>query len=97
MSADNWAICPRCKINHANTTAKMIEKVNKQYGKIDQDQFVRDRQVAIDFAGQKLQPTLREDYEIYTDSDGVFTVSYGCSCSVCNFRHEFNHEERLKK
>jgi hypothetical protein len=40
--------------------------------------------------------SLREDYEIILTVNGEFSVSYGCRCENCDFRHEFNHVEQLE-
>jgi hypothetical protein len=40
--------------------------------------------------------TLREDYEIYTGSNGVFSVRYSCSCAQCGLAFNFKHLEKLK-
>ncbi len=39
--------------------------------------------------------SLREDWEIYTDEQGRFAVSYGCSCEKCGFEFSYQHKEQL--
>jgi len=36
----------------------------------------------------------REDYEIYWN-DGEFVIYYGGVCSICKFKHNFNHREDI--
>ena len=42
-----------------------------------------------------LDSTLREDYEIHINSDGVFYIGYSASCKVCGFYKEFNRTENV--
>ena len=36
--------------------------------------------------------TLREDFKIGTDSNGIFSVDYCCSCKECGFKFKFEKE-----
>lgn len=48
-------------------------------------------------ADNKLDDTLREDYEIGVSSKGEFFVDYGASCGVCGFVFSHSHKEPLLK
>lgn len=96
MSANNWVICPRCKITRAEQVSKRLKEMQEQYGKIEQEEFIKLRQEVIDFAGEPIENKLREDWYIGTDSDGEFSVDYYCSCQTCGFNHTFKHTEQLK-
>lgn len=80
MSADNWGVCPKCK-------RKASQEVESSYGKVSEEQYL---ELINKRVRTNQEETLREDYEIRTDKDGVFSVSYGCGCSKCGFSYEYN-------
>jgi hypothetical protein len=43
----------------------------------------------------EVKRTLREDYELGTEEDGEFYVTYRCSCNVCGYAAKFEHKEVL--
>lgn len=93
MSADNWGICPKCKEKNDKANAKRISDAESKYGKISSDKYralIKEAERPI-----ILKETLREDYEMHTDHDGLFYVNYGCRCDVCGFQHKFDHKEQL--
>jgi hypothetical protein len=82
MSADNWGICPKCK-------KLSKERAKSLYGKASEDEYL------VYFLSEKskgTKETLREDYEIYTDDDGEFSVGYDCSCDECGFSYHFQYK-----
>lgn len=93
MSADNWAICPKCNARKIAAKEKLLLEAGAAYGKVKHDEYLR----MVEAANQpiSLVPTMREDYEIGTDVTGVFSVSYGCSCRNCNFAFEFKEEKTV--
>jgi hypothetical protein len=93
MSADNWAICPKCKLANDKDNEKRLLDIGKKYGKIPADLYIEEAKKAAILID--LQETLREDYELYTDEDGMFHISYSCRCSECGFNHKFKHEKQL--
>ncbi len=86
MSADNWTTCPNCR-QLAET------KVASSYGKVSEDEYLAILEAKKSI---KNEPTLREDYEMWTDEDGKFTVSYSCSCSVCKFHFDYKYSQDVK-
>lgn len=86
MSADNWGICPKC-IRVKN------KRIEEAYGKVPKIEYER----MLEEIKKPDVRTLREDYEIYTDEDGFFSVSYYCQCSDCGFCHRFKYSEQLTK
>ena len=81
MGADNWAICPKCLARERADRERKKQKAQEAYGKVPIEEFERLRMIA----GERIElsPTLREDYEIGTDSGGRFKVSYRAHCSIC--------------
>lgn len=91
MSADNWGTCPKCLDKEEREHNEVIESLPNKYGKIPAHKYeellLKSKEP---IAGNR---TLREDYEIYTDDCGMFSVTYHCQCSVCGFKFSFSHEE----
>jgi hypothetical protein len=90
MSADNWAVCPKCRriAEAKKITAK--KHAAAVYGYVSQDtyqKFVAKSELPIDNC-----KTLREDYSIGV-RDGAFSVSYFGSCKTCGFTFEYKTEE----
>ena len=93
MSADNWGICPRCNKEHNEKIGQIQLRAGEQYGKVSSEKYLKLLECANPLP--KIDPTLREDYEIFTDVEGLFFVSYSCSCNKCNFEHHFEHVKIL--
>lgn len=93
MSADNWAVCPKCKTSKEALRSKQLEQTNQSYGQLPKDEFLRKLQQAS--VPLEHEHTLREDYDIGVYDNGRFEVSYGCSCSECNFHFNFKHSVKV--
>lgn len=88
MSADNWTICPKCKIKAETDRENQRLKISKAYGKVAPETYAA---MCKAFDNPKpLEQTLREDYEQCMDDSGEYSCSYGCSCSVCHFAFTFS-------
>lgn len=94
MSADNWALCPKCKQKADQDYEKKMADLQAQYGKIPAAEYVSALRNAE--ARPVQRETLREDYEMGTDEYGTFSVSYRASCN-CGFSFKFKHEEKALK
>ncbi len=93
MSADNWAICPKCKRNDEAEMVKRWEKAKSAYGKIPPDEYL----VLLQKANQPIKEveTLREDYELGIDSNGLFNISYSAHCDKCGLKFTHNYKENI--
>lgn len=69
MSADNWAVCPRCIQKQDNWRLVLGESLR------DDDY------------------TLREDYEVGMEANGLFSVVYTANCNKCGFSFMFKHSQ----
>ena len=90
MSANNWRECPKC----SQGRLKALQQVQAQYGKVSASAYaalLAQAQMKEKNEEKNFEDTLREVWEIGTN-DGVFQISYHCSCNVCGFKFEFNHE-----
>ena len=90
MSADNWAICPQCKASKLAVRDENKRKAEESYGKVDAAEYLRLLQVSS--IAVKVEETMREDYEIGVDDEGVFHIGYYASCN-CGFKFEYKHTE----
>lgn len=90
MSADNWGICPKCNIKFKEDQ----EKAEELYGKIPVEEYKKMLSETKD--PEDNTSTLREDYEVWTDKEGLFQVSYRCSCEKCGFEFNYEYKEKLK-
>lgn len=100
MSADNWAICPRCKARRRREADEAHARVLAQYGKIDFVDFdrLRERAAKAEEAATSSSDryrTFREDYEITGAESGVVTVSYSGRCNTCSLAWTFGSEHPL--
>lgn len=89
MSADNWAVCPRCLSREEKRKAELKVRARAAYGVMPIEEFDVLRAEAdepIDI--QKLH-SFREDYEIYGADEGTVTVVYAGSCKVCSLALKF--------
>jgi hypothetical protein len=91
MSADNWTICPQCKLIAEKKHEKNLQEVTEMYGKIPIDEFL-DRTIIVN----KLDSSLREDYELGIDEDGEFYVYFSASCEECGFKFSFKETRKLE-
>lgn len=96
MSADNWAICPKCKQKRLDDIERKQEQVQKSYGKVSAIEYSRMlTEVNRLSDATKLPHNLREDYELGIDEDGTFSVSYEAGCRICGFRHFYKYQEKV--
>lgn len=93
MSADSWGVCPVCAREEASKAKELRKKADDLYGSIEPSEYLKLVGTSKGDGMTRGIFTLREDYEIRTNIDGTFRVSYGCHCSVCDFEFEFRHEE----
>ena len=94
MSADNWAICPRCLAKAKATRAALNTESRAAYGVLPAEEYEALRGRAAEPINEEDFRTLREDYEVGIYA-GTFSVNYGGGCKACGLSHEFKHEEQI--
>lgn len=96
MSADNWAVCPKCKLVVESILEDKKVELAEQYGKIPAREYLNKvHALNNDIACLKSpDTTLREEYEIGI-RDSLFEISYSAVCTVCGFNKNFTHKEVL--
>lgn len=93
VSADNWAVCPKCKELAIKAREEKMLAAGKAYGSVPPTEYL-EMLKAVDTP--LVHPeTFREDYELGVMADGSFYVSYSGSCKECGLSHKFKHEEQL--
>jgi len=95
MSADNWADCPRCDKNRDGLITETEVKVSESYGKVSVEEFDEMRAQLDRLRKGVLDPTFREDYEIYGAEHGCVMVKYSGRCAECGLSLSFEHEYPL--
>lgn len=91
MSADNWAICPKCKSNREIMIKALRETVSASYGKATQDKFLAQMRDIANKETEEQEKTLREDYEMGMDEFGSFSIDYRAICSKCGFKYSYDY------
>lgn len=95
MSADNWAVCPRCKKQHETAITQADTAAAAAYGSVPVAEFDALRAAADAMRNQYPDKLFREDYEIGGAEDGVVKVSYAGSCKKCTLSLSFEIERVL--
>jgi hypothetical protein len=91
MSADNWALCPRCIDNHVKDIKRAQAELDASYGKVPLDQFDDMRAGVANLRTSTPAETFREDYEFYGAEDGEVVATYRGHCSKCDLSVRFEH------
>lgn len=103
MSADNWAVCPKCLGVAMEAWAKKLMAVQNSYGVAPPEEYMANLKEASNQPDPETFRTFREDYEVGL-IDGLnlnraagpmFFVSYSGGCRECGFGHTYNHEEPI--
>ena len=96
MSADNWAQCPRCADRRLIAIRDLLAKAEQSYGNVPVTEFDQMRKAAADLECEPIEPTFREDYEIFGAEVGEVVVSYSGSCTRCGLALKFDHFHPLR-
>lgn len=94
MSADNWAICPRCLEGGREAHDEAVQAVMATYGKIPVDEFDAKRAALPQLDPEKFR-TFREDYEFYGADAGEVVADYSGHCSQCGLGVDFSEHRKF--
>jgi hypothetical protein len=94
MSADNWAICPKCLADAKAAADKERAEVYAKYGKVPMIAFDKLRDDLVDVAPEDHR-TFREDYEVYGAEEGTVHFSYSGYCETCRLGLNFQIDKDL--
>ena len=92
MSADRWAVCPKCKEKVEQAHANLLSRVETDYGKVAANEYIE--LIEQSRQSDEEERTLREDWEIGI-WDGELIISYRASCEECGFTYEFEHKKKV--
>ena len=92
MSADNWAICPRCVDRARAEAAAKFQAAVDAYGKVTPEEYETLRAEAQVPVYPEAFRTFREDHEFYGAADGTITASYSGHCQTCGLGLDFKDE-----
>ena len=93
MGAENWALCPKCKILEDEIRQALIKNIKDGYGVMRESEYLS--LVERSKAPIVLKETLREDYEIGIWK-GSFWVKYEAYCDKCGFEKVFKTNEAIE-
>jgi hypothetical protein len=94
MSADNWAICPRCLQQAREANEAECTRVSEMYGTVPVEEFDAAR-AAIKPVDPEEYRTFREDYEFYGAEQGEVIADYEGRCSKCNLGGSFRTSKKF--
>lgn len=89
MSADNWAICPRCDKKRNIPTSSI-------YGKVSEEAYLEYIKKMKNPEPDETLYSLREDYELGIGMDGDFYVIYCGHCETCGFDFKYRYTQQLE-
>jgi len=101
MSADNWAVCPRCSARRQQAAQRLWDDAANAYGVVTRDEYERLCNTAAEHALHEVNDdltanrTFREDYEITGAADGEIVINYSGRCTECNLSLAFEHRHPL--
>lgn len=95
MSANNWAVCPRCEHHADLEVADAHRDALVAYGKVPVEQYEKLKQEALDLQARKREKTFAEYYHQGVSPDGKYTVSYSGSCRACGLEFAYRHEQQV--
>jgi hypothetical protein len=91
MSADNWAVCPRCLHSAKSWLEAKKAEVRERYGRITIEEWAELSTMLDEEVDEDAVRTFREDYEFYGAETGTLEISYRGECTKCGLKHE--HED----
>lgn len=94
MSADNWIVCPQCKLRADFAREQKIIAAGKAYGDVTPEEYLE----MVDEANGPIElgKTFREDYYCMVSSEGHLSIDYSGSCCVCKLSVKHKYEEDIK-
>jgi len=92
VSADNWAVCPRCEKLRQEGLAAERATLDLAYGTVPLVVFDAMRAELEAKLAEHPQRTFREDYEFYGIDEGTLGVSYRGSCKTCGLSFTLSQE-----
>jgi hypothetical protein len=97
MSANNWANCPNCEANRIKRAEEAYNNAERLYATVPPKKYLELVRNAESIESEHRTCSLREDYEIGIDTDGVFSIDYRASCVECDFVFSFKDKRYVDR
>jgi hypothetical protein len=96
VSADNFAVCPRCLGRAQQAHEEQTEQTQEAYGKVPAPEYEEMRRHDLESAPNPENfLTFREDYEFFGADMGLVVAHYKGECHVCGLSTELRAEKRF--
>jgi len=95
VSADNWAICPRCLDRAKAEVAAQLAVAERAYGNVPAAEYEELRAQAQTPIDPEKFRTFREDYEFFGASEGTIVAGYSGHCGTCSLTVDFRDEHKF--
>ena len=95
MSANNWAECPKCRMDRLAEIEKRRANLVKIYGKVPPESYVTEMTDFNNFRDAIPDESLREDYDLGITPQGEFYAAYSGKCEKCGLYFRFCHKEQV--
>lgn len=95
MSADNWAICPRCRDTAQAEHDERLAAAMALYGVVPLAEFEAARAAADTPFDEEQFRTFREDYEFWGVATGTLTVDYLGACGKRGLQFHINGQKHV--
>jgi len=101
VSADNWAVCPRCRARRQQAAQRLWDDAANAYGVVPRAEYERLYNDAVEHALHEVNDdltanrTFREDYEVTGAADGEVVINYSGWCTECNLSLAVEHRHPL--
>jgi hypothetical protein len=93
VSADNWAVCPRCLARERAAAEELAVLAAEAYGKVPVEEWQAMNATALEaIPDPEAFGTFREDYEFYGAGEGEVVAVYKGECQTCGLAVDFRHE-----
>lgn len=94
MSADHYAICPRCRDEAKADYETRQRRLREAYGAMPVDEYEALSKAAEAFDEERFR-TFREEWEFFDASTGTVKMSYGGECDRCGLSVTFDGEKKF--
>jgi len=97
MSVNNWRFCPQCLSQAIKEYETAERTLTESYGKVSLGEFnIMRAQLGDPPPNKTMQLNLGEVWELGVSDTGKLSIYYGCTCRLCGFTFDFNHDEQLE-
>ena len=103
MGARNWTICPKCwkdakdpELQPADKQAEMEADIAAFTAKYGEQRGKQYRIIMLStLEPMESENTMREDWELGIDAEGVFYLKYTAYCTKCSWKYEKRIQEKV--